>query len=75
MRHGRDRGDPDLSALGRALLIALVVYMIGGASLSIAYLEFLFGLLAVIAVAGARFTAAARAPEVVTSRPLRHASR
>ena len=54
IRYGRVVGDPGISSLGRALGISLTVYLIGGASLSIAYLEFFFALLAVVAAAGAR---------------------
>ena len=75
MRHGEASGDPDLHALGKALMISLVAYLVGGASLSIAYLEYLFALLAVIAVVEARFIMAAREHKTIIRRPFRHARR
>lgn len=71
VRHARRIGDQGLESLATGLLLALGAYMVGGAALSVAYYDLLFGLIGLISAVGGR----AMAVQVVSAVRLRASGR
>ena len=70
-RLAKANGDPDIAELCKALLLSLGAIMIGGAALSIAYWDLIFGLLGLISAVGARYAVSVGPARLVRAPPRR----
>jgi probable O-glycosylation ligase (exosortase A-associated) len=71
LRAARANGDPDIAGLCKALFLSLGAILVGGAALSIAYWDLIFGLLGLTSAVGARYAASVGPARLMRAPPRR----